>query len=925
MDPLIRRENPSFEQEPKFATPEEEIRFLREQIEKRREITKNFSERITKEDHAKDVIREYVVDTPKSALITGYEVKDYEKKKLLDNLKPKETDQKVAEIVSILMDKGVHSAFNIVKDLKDKEVYDDFHRFLINFLLLPENENLERKFDKTLWKALNMILYEIVLPENSESEKNIGEFVSFMEQFFASMLAISSDAKNKENNYYALEIAKPNDSNEISFFVAVAKNMADLFEKSILALFPGMIIKHSTEDYNIFSNNGFPLAAYGSPLKTPALPIRTHEKIKGDSMALLMSAFTKLQKKGEAASLQILVRPAGEEFYKKYSGILGDLRKGESLKRILDRESFVKDFIATFKEAQKSPEQIEKDKNKPRKLEDEQAITHITEKLTSTILDTNIRLLVNADTLTRSKSILHELASTFMQYQDTGANAIQFKSLEGSRLNQEIHNYIFRLWDDKESFPLNIKELSTIYHFPYKVSEFSQLKKTDAAKAPAPIDLPQEGLFLGINEYRHLKTKAYLPEKDRLRHVYVIGQTGTGKSVMLKNMVLQDIIEGRGCCFIDPHGEDIKDLLGNVPKERWDDVIYFDPADTSMPFGLNMMEFDPNKPEQKTFVINEIFSIFKKLFENSPESMGPAFEQYFRNSAGLVMEHPESGCTLLDISRVLSDEVYREYKLSKSKNPLINQFFKNATATSGEGSFENYVPYITSKFDVFVANDIMRPIISQEKSSFNISDIMDNKKILLVNLSKGRLGEMNANLIGLILVGKFLMSALGREDLDSKPPFYLYLDEFQNISTPSISAILSEARKYKLSLTMAHQFLDQLSDSIKSAVFGNVGSKIVFRISESDAKFLEASFAPVFSASDIMKIENLNAYVSLLINGYPQKPFNIAEKYFLDMDSPFSPRGNKEVIETLRQMSKEKYGRPREEVEEEIKGKFIFD
>jgi len=385
--------------------------------------------------------------------------------------------------------------------------------------------------------------------------------------------------------------------------------------------------------------------------------------------------------------------------------------------------------------------------------------------------------------------------------------------------------------------------------------------------------------------------------------------------VMLKNMIIQDIKAGNGCCFIDPHGQDLLEILGNVPKERWDDVIYFDPAAIDRPMGLNMLEYDKDRPEQKTFVINELLSIFKKLFsDSSPESMGPAFEQYFRNSAGLVMEHPESGSTLLDISRVLSDKDYRDYKLAKSKNPLINQFFKNAEATSGEQGFENYVPYITSKFDIFLQNEIMRPIIAQEKSAFDIGEIMDNKKILLVNLSKGRLGEINANLIGLILVGKFLMSALGRDNPESKPPFYLYLDEFQNISTPSISAILSEARKYKLSLTVAHQYIKQLPENIKSAVFGNVGSKIVFRISEEDAKYLEASFAPTFTYSDIMKIENLNAYASLLINDYPQKAFNIKES--------FNNRGNRETVEILKEMSYSRYGRAKAEVEEEIMKKF---
>lgn len=912
-------ENFSNFNESKFATPEEEIKFLREEIARRQEISKNFEGRISKEDNAKDVVREYLQNTPQSVLPHGYELRSGDKKKLLEILKPKDTDEKVSELIAVMLDKGLHTAINLVRDLKNKEVSDDFHRFLVNYLLTPYDEKIARGLDKAHWKALNMKLYELILPENAGEEgKTVREFISFMEQFYASMLAITSDTKNKENNYYSLEIAKPNDSNEISFFVSVAKDKADLFEKTIFALFPNLIVKHSTEDYNIFSHSGFPVAAYATSLKTPALPIRTYEKIEGDPISLMMSAFTKLQKKGEAASLQILVRPAGEEFIKQYTSILEEMRKGETLKRIVARDSFVKDFILTLKEMKKTDEELKKDKEKPKKLEDEKAIELIAHKLSSTIVDTNVRILANAETLPRAKSILQEVASTFIQYTEVDGNSLQFKMLEGNRLNEEINYFIYRLWNSYESLPLNLKELATLYHIPGYVKNFSQLKKTDATTAPAPLDLPQEGLFLGVNEYRQLKTKAFITEQDRLRHVYVIGQTGTGKTVMLKNMILQDIYAGRGCCFIDPHGEDIVDILGNIPKERWGDVIYFDPAHTENVMGLNMLEFDRNKPEQKTFVINELFSIFKKLFaESSPESMGPAFEQYFRNSAALVMEHPESGCTLFDISRVLSDEDYRNYKLAHSKNPLINQFFKNALATTGESGFENYVPYITNKFDIFTSNEIMRPIIGQEKSSFNVLDIMDNEKIFLVNLSKGRLGEINANLIGLILVGKFLMAALGRENPSEKPPFYLYLDEFQNISTPSISAILSEARKYKLSLTMAHQYIKQLPENIKSAVFGNVGNKIVFRVSEEDAKFLEASFAPVFSAADIMKIENLNAYVSILVNGYPQKPFNIKEG--------FPPRGDKEVIKILKEISYEKYARPRAEVEAEIMKKFSFE
>jgi hypothetical protein len=382
-------------------------------------------------------------------------------------------------------------------------------------------------------------------------------------------------------------------------------------------------------------------------------------------------------------------------------------------------------------------------------------------------------------------------------------------------------------------------------------------------------------------------------------------------------MIIQDIKNGDGVCFIDPHGSDIEDILANIPRERIDDVVYFDPAYTARPMGLNMLEFDPAYPEQKTFVVNELLAIFYKLFDMKVAG-GPAFEQYFRNSALLVMEHPESGSTLLEIGRVLADKQFRDLKLSHCKNPIIKQFWENAERTSGEQSLANFVPYITNKFDVFISNDIMRPVIAQEKSVFNFRDIMDKKKILLVNLSKGRLGEINANLIGLVLVGKILMAALSRVDIigAGKVPndFYLYIDEFQNITTDSIATILSEARKYRLSLTIAHQYTAQLKPEIKNAVFGNVGSMAVFRVSVDDAEFLAKQFAPVFTAQDIIKLDNYNCYMKMLANGTPAKPFNMATLR--------PPEGQPLIVPKIKELSYLKFGQDRAEVEGEIMARY---
>ncbi len=411
-------------------------------------------------------------------------------------------------------------------------------------------------------------------------------------------------------------------------------------------------------------------------------------------------------------------------------------------------------------------------------------------------------------------------------------------------------------------------------------------------------------------------TRIYMTAEDRLRHFYTIGQTGTGKTTFLKNMIAQDIANGEGVCFIDPHGVDILDVLSYVPKSRYEDVIYFDPSNTARPMGLNMLEYDARFPEQKTFVVNEMLSIFDKLFDMKTAG-GPMFEQYFRNAVLLTIEDPASGSTLLDVSRVLASKEFREMKLSRCKNPIVTQFWREvAEKAGGEASLANIVPYITSKFDNFLSNEIMRPIIAQEKSAWNFREIMDGKKILLVNLAKGRLGDLNANLIGLILVGKILMASLSRVDSFGKdlPAFYLYIDEFQNVTTPSIASILSEARKYKLALIIAHQFIKQLDEKIKDAVFGNVGSLAMFRVGSEDGEFLAKQLEPVFTEQDLINLDNRNAYMKLLVAGKPVKPFSI--------ETLPPPAGNKEVIDRLKELSSLKFGRPKEEVEQEIMSKY---
>jgi hypothetical protein len=530
-----------------------------------------------------------------------------------------------------------------------------------------------------------------------------------------------------------------------------------------------------------------------------------------------------------------------------------------------------------------------------------------------------VRIVVSSGSPERARGLIAELEAPFNQFANTKGNRLTFRRTGFGPRKKLCRDFSYRLYVPSQELPLSLRELTTLYHFPPQgINSAPHLKQSRFTDAPAPMGLPTEGIQIGTNNYRGKTTEVKLAPADRLRHLYVIGQTGTGKTGFLKTLIEQDIKNGNGVCFIDPHGNDILDVLAAVPPERYEDVIYFDPAYLDRPFGLNLLEYDPQHPEQKTFIVNEILAIFRRLYGDVPESMGPAFEQYFRNATLLVMEDPSTGSTLMDIGRVLSNAAFRNLKLSRSMNPIVNQFWNEiATKAEGEASLQNIVPYITNKFDDFTANDFMRPIIGQQNSSFNFREVMDSKKILLVNLSKGRLGERNANLLGLILVGKLFMAALSRADnpRGDFPPFYLYIDEFQNITTDSIPGILSEARKYKLSLTVAHQFLAQVDEKIRDAVFGNVGSMAAFRVGQEDGEFFGKLFAPTFEASDFTNIENRNAYVRLLAGGVPQKPFNIKT---LDLSE-----GNLAQVDDLRHLSYLTYGRDRATVEGAIRERFM--
>lgn len=912
---------------PKFSSPEEELQYLRERVAERERQLSQIEQPATKEEVISREIVEYA-KTPQSVQVEEHHVLNNPQfEMVIEHLHSIPHAEKMRELYRVLEEKGILNAIKVTQTLNNPHIEDDFHRVLVEYIktgaIVP---GLDR--ERILSKALHMTVFEVTLPFAGEDATGkvatFKEVITSMERFYIGMIP-SHEAPLSGYGPFSLELVLSNFSNDIVFYVGVQEHMKDLFIRQIVGAFPAARIEEHPEDYNIFNEFGASVGSYAVPSTNFVYPIQFADQTDTDPLTVMLNSFTKIERDGEGAAIQFIIYPDTEHIENKIRHAIGQVKQGVPVSRATDiplsTGGIIAKTVTEFFHTQIKGESKGEKKLDGKSLEfTEKAVSMLEEKIKSPLLRANIRVVVSAPLRERAEMIRTSIEASFSQFARPQGGGMKFVHAEKSALQELLHNFTYRLKDDTGICVLNTKELATIYHVPLSVSQKDapQLKTIKTASAPAPADLPNEGTLIGVNKYRGVSHEVKLTKPDRLRHLYTIGQTGTGKSVFLKNLAVQDILAGNGVCFIDPHGSDVQDILAAIPPERIEDVIYFDPSHAERPFALNMLEYDVEHPEQKIFVVNEMLAIFKKLYASTPESMGPAFEQYFRNATMLVMEDPESGNTLLEIPRVMADANFRNLKLSRCKNPIVVQFWRDiATKTSGEAGLQNMIPYITNKFDVFISNDVMRPIIAQEKSSFNFREIMDNKKILLVNLAKGKLGEMNANLLGLIIIGKFLMAAMSRVDSFGKPlpDFYLYVDEFQNIATPSISAILSEARKYGLSLNLAHQFIGQLPEDIKAAVFGNVGNMVVFRVGAEDAQFLESQFAPIFKASDIMKIENRNAYAKILVNGKPVSPFN------LEMLPP--PQGHPEIVEQLKNLSYLKYGRDHKLVDDAILRRYM--
>ncbi|MEK7066578.1 MAG: DUF87 domain-containing protein, partial [Patescibacteria group bacterium] len=690
-----------------------------------------------------------------------------------------------------------------------------------------------KKYIASLDLTLLLIRVQRVTEQKEEKERDRDFFsrqINRTEQLFSALASIKQP--------FTFECSVHHTNELINFYLAVPTSSVDFAMRQIQGLFPDAKVEE-VKDFNIFGHPSETSAAYLILRESYMLPLRTYKEAELDTFASIVSTLSTLEEGGQGASIQIVMTPASYKSKDLIVKAIEKLKNGMKLKDVLRFGTFT--IKAIFKDLLKIIQKFIFSKEGQSKVVDEDASKALQTKISKQLFKVNVRILTSAQSKDVADDILLSIAGSFSQLAAPVRNELTVVKASGRNFKKILLDYSFRNFNPSHAMTLNTEELASIFHLPTLSIDVPRITWLKTKEAPPPDNLPKEGVIIGESVFRSDRRLVRMLDEDRRRHLYIIGQTGTGKSRIMLNMAVQDIKAGKGVCIIDPHGELIEQALQRIPKERINDVIIFDPGDLTRPLGLNMLEFDPSKPEQKSFIVSEIQAIFNKLFDKA--SMGPMFEQYMRNSLILLMEDAvNEPATFMEIPRLFSDDAYRERKLARITNPTVIDFWeKEAAKATGDWSLANMSVYISSKFSNFLSNDYMRPIIGQVNSAFNFRNIMDEKKILLVNLSKGKIGELNANLLGMIIVGKILMAALSRVDTpneEDRKDFYLYMDEFQTISTDSIAVILSEARKYRLNLTLAHQFIAQLEDEIKDAVFGNVGSILAFRVGAPDTELL---------------------------------------------------------------------------------------
>lgn len=775
--------------------------------------------------------------------------------------------------------------------------------------------------------VLDQVTFLVTVPKEiprREEETSVGQPKDFKEalapteQFFSSLSAtLKRDLWHKltgEQDIMGFEMVV--EANLVSFYVSCPGHLASLLERQLYSFFPKVSVER-VKGHNIFQTKGMVAAATLEHSKRFIFPIRTFKYLEADPLNNLTGAFSKLGDKSTAA-IQILIKPLDEGWRVHpaiaakhvLEGKTGYIYRSPGMRVFHELFEALSGGIAATAATKGGAEYMGGGSQKSWRLTpvQEDLMKAFNEKGSKPGFKTVIRIVaVGPDALT-AQAHRDNIGSSFSQFATPAWNG--FRPVIARDSAQAGTDFIFRTFDHAKSMVLNSEELASIFHLPNRFTDTPNIRWLVAKVLPPPPSLPEQGTVIGESVYRGETKPIRIKPADRLRHIFMIGKTGVGKTTLFENMVEQDIRAGAGCCFIDPLGDAIESILAKIPKERAEDVILFDPSDTERPLGLNLLEW--KRPEEKDFLIQEWIEIFYKLYDpNRTGIVGPQFEHWGRNAALTVMSLPEGG-SLIEIPRLFTDDGFRERALGHLSDPVVKSFWEQQLAKTAEFHKSEMYNYFISKFGRFMTNDLMRNIIGQAKSGFDFRKVMDEGKILLVNLSKGKIGEMNSYLLGMIIVAKLQTAAFSRADTpeEERRDFYVYVDEFQNFTTDSFATILSEARKYRIGLNITNQYIAQLTEKVRDSVIGNAGTLIVYRIGAADAEFMVKEF-PGVSIDDMANLDRFSTYGKLLIDGTPSKPFSMRGIKSL------TPK-DKQMAEAIRQLSRLKHGKDRKVVETEM-------
>ena len=800
------------------------------------------------------------------------------------------------------------------------------------------------RFAYAWWMGGRLVSMKVQLPrsdskidQEKRTEKDFKEKVAIMEQLYRALWEVKSLTFWQYVHFWIFRFATVSfelfvEHGELTFYVLTQPSLASIVEKQITAFYSDAEV--TLQQTPEMMRKGYKLAGYNMiGKKKYFFPIRFYDEMQDDPLNDIANVLSKLET-DEMASVQVVITPVFTDKWAKRTKQYASLKFKGKEDRWVARIPLLTSFIhvvggvATGTDGQTFAPGATQGDSFIRMIQPEEDLyKRMGQKAGMSGFNASVRIMASAKTWKRALDITNNMQVAFNVFKDVYGNWFMnrrmFVDFLPLAFNAPIIHWLWRrringFWHKRDLFVE--KELAGLFHFPdSRYNKIPIIQWITYKVLPPPPNMPKDGILIGINRHRAVETPIRFLDGDRTRHQYIVGKSGCGKSALISYQARQDVAAGAGLCVVDPHGDLIEDVLAHVPKERAKDVVVFDPSDIDRPMGLNLLEAKTD--EEKDRASLDAMEIFIKLFGN--EIFGPRIQHYFRNGCLTLMDDEEEGATLIDVPRLFVDDEFQRYKVSKCKNVVVRSFWEHEIAKTGAREKEEMIPYFSAKFGPFVTNTTMRNIIGQPKSAFNVRQIMDEGKILLVNLSKGKIGDVNAQLLGLIFVNKVNMAALSRADMqrEKRTRFYLYVDEFQNFVTDAFATILSEARKYELGLIMAHQYIGQLvgktaayeqaSTKMRDAVFGNVGTILSFKIGAEDAEYMAKEMAPVLSEQDVIGIPNFHCYVKLNINNTTSRPFSMATIWD-------ESQRNDKMAALIKEYSRMKYGRKKIFVNQEI-------